>query len=239
MAECTQQDYQLARRVLAGQIARRVRFGVAVVHRLAHCRRQRDALLQPAEHVRQRAREHGLETLDAVAGTLQVAQRGQQRQLRADGRAVVELRTAGRLRGRNRMGERPAGRRAELVRRDDIDAGGEPARILAGDFAAGAAIDDDLRMRRRACQRVQVGRRGGCREQVGDQRGRRAFAQCDHARRIRRGDDAQPQPAAQQRRPARLDQLQQAPADASGRADDGDIDHSCCSCRNRRHAEIS
>ena len=97
VTERAQQDDELARCVLAGQVARRVRFGIAVLHRFTDRRRERAALLQAPEHIGQRSRQHRFEAIDAIAGAVQVAQRCQQRQLGADRRAVVQMGSRRRL----------------------------------------------------------------------------------------------------------------------------------------------
>ena len=85
----TREDQQLAAHVFARQVVARIGLGVAGVARLPHQRRERPHAVVVIEQPRQRTGQHAGDRMDAIATGLQLAQRAQQRQARADGGAVA------------------------------------------------------------------------------------------------------------------------------------------------------
>ena len=79
---------------------------------------------------------------DLVAGLAQIAQRLDHRQSRAHRGLVQIVRAAGAPRGLEAFVVGQLAAVGLLVRRDDVDAGGEPVAVVARDLRIGAAVDD-------------------------------------------------------------------------------------------------
>ena len=141
----TREDHQLARDVGAGKIVARIGFGVAERACFVHEFGERPAAVEGVEQPCERARQHAFDPGQFIAGVEHRAQRLDHRQARADRGFVTEMAAIATGRG-DRLVTRPVAAARMLVRGDDVDAGREPARIVRGDVATSAAIDDQ-RMR--------------------------------------------------------------------------------------------
>src|SRR5690606_34329393 len=116
-----------------GQVIARIRLRVAEFARLLHDGRERHAAVIDIEQVGQRAGEDAFDALDGIARLAQVAQRLDDRKAGAD-RALIEIvRAALAPRLAQRLVIADVGAVGLLVGRDDVDAGGQPGRVVAGD----------------------------------------------------------------------------------------------------------
>ena len=136
------QDEQLPRDILAGQILAWIGLGEPHAVRIAHDRAEWDAAVERVEQVAQRPRQNALDPDDLVAAGDEIAQRGHDRQPRADVGLEEKVPLAPLEHRHQRRVAAPRQRVRPLVRRDDVEVRFDERRIRVDDGRADRTVDE-------------------------------------------------------------------------------------------------